>query len=363
MAILSTGTNATGEQLRALELEVERDSGEGTVARLRRLADERDTLSPSEALLLRWYEALCEGIGAERSVKVQGSSYRKRLRELIESFGPSVLAVLTIHATLDELLKVEDDDHPEVTPGEAELRDVILAIGYAVEGLVRRDQFRTERASADRQSAPKVRCRPKDAANLGARLLEIFLERTWRPDASDQDFCHKTRTSWVTVEGKPQKRLTSYLWIEPGILHTLSEGPGLAKLCRPIRQPMVVDHQQETGRTSGHVFQNRDGSPWRNNLNERFKACVKAAGIEPHGVSLHSTRYSFATHLLRAGVPVQVVMRLGRWKSVDVLLGIYADTFPSDERDAVERLPYFARRTGLGTDNPTGTVARTLNVA
>jgi integrase len=70
--------------------------------------------------------------------------------------------------------------------------------------------------------------------------------------------------------------------------------------------------------------------------------CCSAVLLAEDGVDLHSLRYSFATHLLRAGVPIQTVQRLVRWKTVDVLLGGYAQTFPADERAAVERLPYFA---------------------
>lgn len=71
------------------------------------------------------------------------------------------------------------------------------------------------------------------------------------------------------------------------------------------------------------------------------------------GPDLHSLRYSFATHLLRAGVPIQTVQRLGRWKTVDVLLGVYAQTFPADEREAVERLSYFGVKSGQQVDTRT----------
>ena len=88
----------------------------------------------------------------------------------------------------------------------------------------------------------------------------------------------------------------------------------------------------------GYVFVNRDGRPWKNNLLKRFKACCRAAKISLDGLCLHSLRYTFATHLLRAGVPIATVQRLGRWKTVTVLLSIYARSFPADEREAVERL-------------------------
>ncbi len=111
--------------------------------------------------------------------------------------------------------------------------------------------------------------------------------------------------------------------------------------------------QHETNATSGYVFLNRDGRPWRRNLVHRLRSCLRLAGVAEAGVDLHSLRYSFATHLLRAGVPIQTVQRLGRWKTVDVLLGVYAQTFPADERAAVERLPYFGVKSGQQVDTRT----------
>jgi integrase len=121
---------------------------------------------------------------------------------------------------------------------------------------------------------------------------------------------------------------------------------------------MLRDMQRETGATSGYVFLNRDGKPWKNNLVHRLRSCCRAAGVETWGIDLHALRYSFATHLLRAGVPIQTVQRLGRWKTVDVLLSVYAQTFPADERAAVERLPYFSTSaSGQKADTRTRAIA------
>ena len=49
-------------------------------------------------------------------------------------------------------------------------------------------------------------------------------------------------------------------------------------------------------------------------------------------------------------VLIQTVQRLGRWKAVDVLLGVCAQTFPADERAAVERPPYFGVKSGQQVD-------------
>ena len=104
----------------------------------------------------------------------------------------------------------------------------------------------------------------------------------------------------------------------------------------------IVDMLRELKGTSAdqdaYVFVNRAGRPWKNNLLKRFQSCCKAAKINLDGVCLHSLRYTFATHLLRAGVPIATVQRLGRWKTVNVLLSIYAKSFPADEREAVEQL-------------------------
>ena len=47
------------------------------------------------------------------------------------------------------------------------------------------------------------------------------------------------------------------------------------------------------------------GERYLYDLHTDSMASIQAAGVAEAGVDLHSLRYSFATHLLRAGVPIQ----------------------------------------------------------
>ncbi len=88
--------------------------------------------------------------------------------------------------------------------------------------------------------------------------------------------------------------------------------------------------------------------PWRNNLLRRFRFCLKAAGIIQTGVDLHSLRRTYITHLVRAGVDVKTFQRLARHKRIAMTLDTYAQSFPEDQRQAVERLPVLGEQTGSG---------------
>ncbi len=114
----------------------------------------------------------------------------------------------------------------------------------------------------------------------------------------------------------------------------------------------VADMLRELKATSGHdteyVFVNREGRPWRNHLLQRFRSCLKAAGIIQTGVDLHSLRRTYITHLIRAGVDVKTVQVLARHKRIAMTLDTYAQSFPEDQRQAVERLPVLGEQTGSG---------------
>lgn len=125
-----------------------------------------------------------------------------------------------------------------------------------------------------------------------------------------------------------------------GVDATLPIAPQLAKALKEIRR--------EAGKpqATDHVFVNRDGRPWRNNLLKRFRSCMKAACMDGdgyEGLDIHALRYTFCTSLLRNGGDVATVQKLSRHKAVKVLLEIYRHVWPVDRRTAVERLSF-----GLG---------------
>jgi integrase len=67
-----------------------------------------------------------------------------------------------------------------------------------------------------------------------------------------------------------------------------------------------------------------------------YQRLIKQAGIRP--IKFHGLRYTCATLLLQAGVPIKVVQeRLGH-KRIEITLNIYAHALPSMQQDAAAKL-------------------------
>ncbi len=164
--------------------------------------------------------------------------------------------------------------------------------------------------------------------------------------ASPPDF----RLLWYTfaTTGMRKNELVSLTWedvnLEPGAGYfKVREENSKTRKSRVIPIPEDLRAALAERRKDAllkYVFTNRAGRPWRNNLLTRFKACVKKAGINPEGVDIHALRYTFVTHLLRAGVNIKSVQKLAGHVTVQVTLDIYAQVFPEDNVEAVSRLPY-----------------------
>lgn len=87
--------------------------------------------------------------------------------------------------------------------------------------------------------------------------------------------------------------------------------------------------------TDGLLFTWPDGS--RISLDYATKTFVSAqAGIAVPRMTLHGTRHSHATTLLRAGVPVHIVSKRLGHKDPSVTLNVYADAIPEDDDRAVQ---------------------------
>lgn len=84
------------------------------------------------------------------------------------------------------------------------------------------------------------------------------------------------------------------------------------------------------------VFYNNNGNKiGPDNLDRSFRLAVKKAGIEKF--RFHDLRHTFATRLIQNGVDVYAVQRLGRWKSISMVMR-YAHHYAESLRSGVEIL-------------------------
>jgi integrase len=89
-------------------------------------------------------------------------------------------------------------------------------------------------------------------------------------------------------------------------------------------------------REAPYVFVNRAGHRREaRNLLRAFYTAMRKAGIERF--RFHDLRHTFATRLIQAGVDVYTVQKLGRWKTISMVLR-YAHHQPESLRGGVEVL-------------------------
>jgi integrase len=80
----------------------------------------------------------------------------------------------------------------------------------------------------------------------------------------------------------------------------------------------------------------------RYNLNDELDRDLKTVGIEkysPDGkLVIHSFRHGGTTELLKSGVSVLLVQRLGGWKSLDQISKVYSHLIPRRDREEIDRV-------------------------
>ncbi|HMK77516.1 MAG TPA: site-specific integrase [Thermodesulfobacteriota bacterium] len=88
---------------------------------------------------------------------------------------------------------------------------------------------------------------------------------------------------------------------------------------------------------SSLVFYTQNGTPIHaRNLLRAFYSAAKKAGVR--GIRWHdATRHTFATRLAQAGVDIYTIQKLGRWKSISMVMR-YAHHYPESLRPGVEVL-------------------------
>lgn len=107
--------------------------------------------------------------------------------------------------------------------------------------------------------------------------------------------------------------------------------PVNAKVLEVLKTRVKVRHL-----ASAHVFTSREGTRLdaRNLLRAFYLAC-KDAKIEH--LRFHDLRHTFATRLVQAGVDLYTVQKLGRWRTVQMVVR-YAHHYPESLRPGVEAL-------------------------
>jgi integrase len=87
---------------------------------------------------------------------------------------------------------------------------------------------------------------------------------------------------------------------------------------------------------SAHVFTSREGTRLdARNLLRAFYAACKDAKIAH--LRFHDLRHTFATRLVQAGVDLYTVQKLGRWRTVQMVVR-YAHHYSESLRPGVEAL-------------------------
>jgi site-specific recombinase XerD len=80
-------------------------------------------------------------------------------------------------------------------------------------------------------------------------------------------------------------------------------------------------------RTSGYLLLGRDGTQWKvSAFNRAFRRHLRTCGMDGHGITPHTLRHTFATHLVAAGVPITIVGELlGHADIQSTMVYVHAD--------------------------------------
>lgn len=102
--------------------------------------------------------------------------------------------------------------------------------------------------------------------------------------------------------------------------------------------PFLKDRRRKVADPNGYVFCRKDGTPLPAHLPNRILAkSLDAAGLP--SVTWHEMgRHSWVVAHLQAGTDIPTLTTLGRWKTSDVLLSVYAHVLPTAGSDSARRV-------------------------
>lgn len=105
--------------------------------------------------------------------------------------------------------------------------------------------------------------------------------------------------------------------------------------------PLLEARRRKAPDPDGLIFCRSDTrAPLPDHLPGRvLAAALRSAGLPQ--IRWHDLRHSWVVGHLQAGTDIPTLVRLGRWKSADTLLSVYAHVLPATGGDAVRRLDEF----------------------
>jgi integrase len=102
--------------------------------------------------------------------------------------------------------------------------------------------------------------------------------------------------------------------------------------------PMLEDRRAKVADPDGYVFCRKDGSPLSGHVPNRILARALEAADLPTVTWHEMSRHSWVVAHLQAGTSIPELQRLGRWKTADVLLSVYAHVLPAAGEQAARRV-------------------------
>lgn len=102
--------------------------------------------------------------------------------------------------------------------------------------------------------------------------------------------------------------------------------------------PLLQERRRKVADPGGYVFCRKDGSPLPSHLpNAILAKALKTAALP--SVTWHEmSRHSWVVMHLNAGTTVPELQSLGRWKTPEVLMSVYAHLLPTSGSDAAQRV-------------------------
>ncbi|GJQ59738.1 MAG: hypothetical protein D8M57_13000 [Candidatus Scalindua sp. AMX11] len=152
---------------------------------------------------------------------------------------------------------------------------------------------------------------------------------------------------WLTFlhTGLRRSELVELKWkdvdLDKGIISIVKNQPGKGVGTIPMSEKIKKELKLlKQGEPDDYVFTTKNGTPYRNNLMRAFRECLKRAGIDQEGISIHSLRYTFATKLASQNKHPKLIQALMRHKHISTSMDIYTDVYKKDLHGAVDDLDF-----------------------